>query len=102
MMNTMGFPRKIVNTVMDCISSIIFSILINGKRIEEFFLERGVRQGDPLSSYLFIIAVEGMCALLDDRANRKVIQGFKVASSAPTITHLCFADYNILFFRVSC
>lgn len=98
MMIAMRFPAPIISIVMDCISTMVFSILINGKRTSEIHPERGVRQGDPLSSFLFIIAAEGMSALLDDAANRKTIHGFKVASTAPAITHLCFADDSIHFF----
>lgn len=98
-MNAMGFPKLIIDSIMDCITTVTFSVLINGNRTDEFKPCRGVRQGDPLSSFLFIIAAEGMCALFDDAARRKKIQGFKVASTAPAITHLCFADDSVLFFR---
>lgn len=98
-MTPMNFPRATIKVVMDCISTVTFSIFINGNRIEEFYPERDVRQGDPLSSFLFIVTAEGMCAFLDDAANRNAIRGFKVAKDAPAVTHLCFADDSIIFFR---
>lgn len=98
-MVTMGFPNSIVNSIMNCITTVTFSILINGNRMEEFKPQRGVRQGDPLSSFLFMISAEGMCALFDNATRMKKIQVFKVASTAPGFTHICFADDSILFFR---
>lgn len=100
MMNAIGLPKNNINTVMDCISSVTFCILVNGKMTDEFSPKRRVRLGNLLFSFLFFISAEGMCALLDDVVNRKAIQGLKIANNTSSITHFCFADDSILFFCV--
>lgn len=58
---------------------------------------RGLRQGDPLSPYLFILCAEGLSALLRKYEDRKCIQGLKVSRHAPSVSHLLFADDSYLF-----
>lgn len=58
---------------------------------------RGLRQGDPLSPYLFIICVEGLSALLRKYELNKWVHGIKVCRKAPMVTHMLFADDSYLF-----
>lgn len=60
-------------------------------------LEQGLRQGGPLSPYLFICVVEAFIGLLNQVEREGHIQGIKIASTAPSITNLCFADNTMLF-----
>lgn len=60
---------------------------------------RGLRQGDPLSPYIFLFCVEGMSSSLTDVAANGRINGCKISHNAPAVTHLLFADDSFLFFK---
>lgn len=82
---------------MECISSSWFSIIINGSPKGFFPAQRGLRQGDPLSPFLFLIVGEAFSRMLAAAAVRRLIQGFAPAPNSPVISHLQFADDTIIF-----
>ncbi|KAL4370540.1 hypothetical protein AHAS_Ahas06G0076000 [Arachis hypogaea] len=97
----MGFSQRWVNLIQRCVSTVTFSILVNGIPSKPFLLTRGLRQGDPLSPYLFILCAEVLSRLLIKAQNSEIIRGIRVARQAPQINHLFFADDSILFSRAS-
>jgi hypothetical protein len=60
----MGFHPAWVDIKMTLVSTVSFSILFNGECLEKFNPSRGIRQGDPISPYLFLLAAEGLSCLL--------------------------------------
>lgn len=96
-MQKMGFPLKFTELVMRCVGSASYSVLLNGKPLPGFRPERGLRQGDPLSPYLFVLCAEVLSFLLRKAQDEGILSGFKVGMSAPSISHLFFADDSILF-----
>ena len=74
-----------------------FSVKLNGALSRRFLPSRGLRQGDPLSPYLFLFCVEGFSALLKHAQEEKRIKGVSFGSTGPTVTHLLFANDSIVF-----
>lgn len=98
-MVAMGFSYKWIQWMMLCVTSVSYSICFQGSNIGPIIPKRGLRQGDPLSPYLFLLCVEGLSLSLKDAANRTTVSGCRICPQAPAITHLLFADDSFLFFK---
>src|ERR1041385_6678847 len=97
----LAFSPAWVNIKMGMVSSVSFSVLFNGEKLDRFVPSRGIRQGDPISPYLFLIAAEGLSCLLKSSSVSSVRDGIKVAPTAPAVNHLLFADDSLLLFKAS-
>lgn len=86
---------------MNCMKSARYKITHACREFGESVPECGLRQGDPLSSYLFLLCMEGFSAFIKKYENRGLIRGVKVARGAPSITHLFFADDSYVYFRAT-
>jgi hypothetical protein len=86
---------------MFCISSFSLSILVNGERLENFSPFRGIRQGDPLSPYIFVLCIEYLACLIHDEVVQGNWMGVKPSRDGPSFTHLFFADDLILFAKAT-
>jgi hypothetical protein len=62
---------------------------------------RGLRQGDPLSPYLFLFVAEGLTAVIQDAISRGVLKEFKICRRSPGISHLLVADDTLLFVQTN-
>ncbi|KAL8092543.1 hypothetical protein AgCh_034709 [Apium graveolens] len=97
MLRKLGFDMKLINLFMECVASARYKINHAGKEFGEIIPTRGIRQGDPLSSYLFLICMEGFTALLRDYEHKKLIKGIQVARGAPAVSHMFFADDTYIY-----
>lgn len=100
-MQKLGFNQGWINLVLMCITSATFSFNINGDPKGFFHSFRGVRQGDPLSPYLFIICAEGLSNKLKMKERLNDIKGIAACRTGPSISHLFFADNSLLFTRAT-
>ena len=95
----MGFNERWVQLMTLCITTASYSILINGEPQGEISPTRGLRQGDPLSPYLFLMCTEGLHGLIRKAATNGDIRGVTICQNGPKITHLLFADDSLIFCR---
>ena len=99
MLRILGFDDGWIKWIMMCVTFIRYYVLMNGSEVSRIIPKRGLRQGCPLSPYLFIICAEGLSALLRQAESSGLINGSKVCRGAPSISHLFFADDSFLFFK---
>jgi hypothetical protein len=97
----MGFSQQWIGWIMLCVETVDYSVILNGNPVGPIIPGRGLRQGDPLSPYLFIICAEGLSSLINQAENRGDIHGVKICRNAPIISHLLFADDCFLLFRAT-
>ncbi|XP_042987456.1 uncharacterized protein LOC122315549 [Carya illinoinensis] len=98
-MGKLGFCRKWIDLIMRSVSTVSYSVLINGKPGSNFYPRRGIEVGDTLSPYLFILCAEGLSSVLNQSDRRGCTRGVTVARNGTRVNHLLFADDCILFVR---
>nr|ABF95850.1 retrotransposon protein, putative, unclassified [Oryza sativa Japonica Group] len=94
-----GFCSTWVEWVMACVTTVKYSVSFNGNLLEPFSPSRGLRQGDPLSPYLFLFVADGLSTILSQDVQAGRLEELKVCRRAPGVSHLLFADDSLLFFR---
>lgn len=82
-MANMGFNEGWIRLVIRCVSSVSHAVIINGKPSNVFVPGRGLRQGDPISPYLFIICAEAFSHMIQMEVNRGSLRGIRVCGGAP-------------------
>eukprot|EP00253_Pinus_taeda_P013830 PITA_13830 len=97
-LESFGFNRRWIDWIHSMISSPNFSILVNGTPSKTFTASRGIRQGDPLSPFLFILAAEGLGHLIKKEREANRIKGLKLWGNNLPLTHQQFVD-DIMLFR---
>lgn len=92
-----GFSRELTNLIMFTITSSSLSILWNGKCLEAFRPQRGIRQGDPLAPYLFLLCMESLSQAITQAEAEGSWRPVRTSIRGPRISHLFFADDLLLF-----
>ncbi|CAL8157237.1 unnamed protein product [Prunus armeniaca] len=92
-----GFPTSFIQLIMQCVSIVRYHICINGELTDPFSPSNGIRQGDPLSPYLFVLCIEKLSHIIVDVVKRKLWYHIKTSQNGPSASHLFFADDLMLF-----
>ncbi|KAH7836205.1 hypothetical protein Vadar_033678 [Vaccinium darrowii] len=92
----MNFHPKMITWIKACVTTANYALNINGDPTGNFKGARGLRQGDPLSSYLFVIVMEVLTCILKEKSNEPDFK-FHWRCNQPKIINLCFADDLMLF-----
>ena len=101
MMKKMGFHDKWISLMMMYVATVTYSVQINGELKGRMSPSRGLRQGDPISPYLFLLCTKGLIAMLKKEEVAGHIKGIVVCRGAPRISHLLFTDDSIVFCRAT-
>lgn len=101
MMRNLGFRDHWISLVMRCITTVSYSILINAQLDAIMKPKRGIKKGDLISPYLYLLCAEGISALLTKAECNSSIHGIGVVSQAPSINHLFFTDDSLLFYHAN-
>jgi len=72
MLSRFNFPDNLIDLILSCVSSVSTSLLFNGGSLKSFQRSRGIRQEDPLSPYLFILCMDFLGQLIQEKCEAKV------------------------------
>ncbi|XP_022772479.1 uncharacterized protein LOC111315160 [Durio zibethinus] len=97
MTGKIGFYSRWVDIIVNCVTTVSYSIVVNRCITDSFNLKEDLRQGDSLSLYLFLICSEGLSALLAKNQRKGFLLGIQASQSGPRVTHLFFADDSFPF-----
>lgn len=96
-MIALGFSGRWCSLVMKRVTLVSFAVRVNGVLFPSFRPTRGIRQGDPISPYLFLLCAEGLTCMLKAIGAQFIAKGVRVSRQAPWISHLLFADDCLIF-----
>lgn len=100
-MSALGFSDSWVNMVMKCITTVSFSVRVNRVFSDIFKPTMGIRQGNPISAYLFLLCAKGLTSMLKNSGPNYTARGLKVSQHAPWISHLLFVDDCLIFMKAT-
>ncbi|KAJ9542202.1 LOW QUALITY PROTEIN: hypothetical protein OSB04_028708 [Centaurea solstitialis] len=92
----MGFGVIWRDWMKGCLSTAKVSVLINGAPTKEFNLNKGVRQGDPLAPFLFILAAEGLAVIMKEAHRANIFHGVQLVNGLEDVSLFQFADDAII------
>lgn len=98
-LNRMGLSKIWIYWIMNCVTSVSYNLMVNGKRVGHLQPFRGLRQGDPIASYLFILVVNTLSNMIYKTHLSGQLEGLKIRWSSPFVAHLLFADDALFFLK---
>ncbi|KAL8126450.1 hypothetical protein AgCh_013655 [Apium graveolens] len=100
-MNKMGFDSRWQNWIFQCISTTSLDFFINDEEFCSLKAQKGVRQGDPISPYLFLLIADVLSRSLLNAIQDGSLSGIKMARQYPEVSHILFADDSLIFLHAN-
>lgn len=100
-MARLGFAQVWIGKAMNRVTSVSYYFRVNQEVAGPIKPNRGLRQGDPLSLYLFVLCAHDLSSLFNAYESRGYFREVKIASSCPSVSHLFFTYDNLIFFRAT-
>ena len=97
-----GFHEDTIELVMSCISSTSTTLLFNGSQLETFNPSKGLRQGDPISPYIFILCMEFLSSLINKKCEDGNWVKVKASCGGPGFSHSFFTNDLLLYAKADC
>ena len=97
----LGFDPRWVHLATETVTTTSYFVLINGEPRGLITQSRGIRKGDPLSPYLFLLCAEGLLVLLQKAIENRMLTGILSSQHGVHISHLLFADDSLLFCKAT-
>ena len=95
----LGFLGSFVSTIMSCIKSVSYVVLFNGELVGHIKPTRGLRQGNPLSPYMFLLCAIGLQRHLHKAESEGAIRGVSICRNGPRVSHIFSTDDSVFFCR---
>ena len=99
--NKLGFDGKWRDLIMQCVTSVTYAIKINGSPMGNIVPSKGIRQGDHLSPYFFLLCAESLSALIKNSVEHGYMEGIAICYGGPKLSHLFFANDFLIFCKAS-
>jgi len=87
-----GLPQNLISLLMSCITTVETNVKLNGKSSYMFAPHRGLRQGNPLSPYPFVMGMDKLSLLISKAVDDGLWKSFHMGRHSPLISHLMFVD----------
>jgi hypothetical protein len=100
-MRRMGFANRWIRLIMMCVTTVKYAVVVNGTPSGYFLPTRGLRQGDLISPYLFLICAEVLSSMVTIANQKGFLTRVPTSKYGPRVSHLFFADDSLLFCRRS-
>lgn len=93
------FVEEWVAKIMNCVKSVRFTFSLNEQLVGKVTLQRGLRQRDPVSPFLFFFCSKRPSGLLKNAEEEDELEGIRFVEPGIRVSHLLFADDGMLFFK---
>ncbi|KAL0438766.1 UNVERIFIED_CONTAM: hypothetical protein Slati_2359600 [Sesamum latifolium] len=93
----LGFHPHFISLILMCVSTVFYSLMLDGHKFDRSHPKRGIRQGDPLSLYLFLFCAEVLSHLLVMAESQGELRGVAISRQGPRVSHLLFAADTLIF-----